>query len=189
MKKVHALSLASLIAAMAVFASFVNGEGFIEPIVPDTSVYYSICPPCDPSFQSINGTGSAATAEKAVAVVEKTLDFLGKQDAVAATAQFCSTGALSWQGHSETLRNNTESIRNYQVFFATYLDGTAPKMQCVHAIELSRGLVRVHSFLGFADTPACERSTWTVDVDNDCIVAAYGSGMSCRILWYRSTCF
>jgi hypothetical protein len=44
---------------------------------------------------------------------------------------FCPEGALSWQGQSEALRNNTRDIQNYQQFYAEWLDGNAPALNCV----------------------------------------------------------
>jgi hypothetical protein len=179
MKKNSVHAVAPLFAAISAFSGVsVRAADFLEPIRPDTVAYYSTCPPCEASFQSITGTGNSALAEKAVGVVENYLASLGNGDPGAATGMFCPEGALSWQGQSEMIRNDTTSIGNYQQYMATWLDGKAPTLNCVQAIELSPGLVRVQGFVDYTDTPACERATWTVDLQNSCIAAAYGSSVA-----------
>ncbi len=48
-------AVVSLFAALSAVSSFsrtsVSAADFLEPIRPDSSVYYSTYPPCDASFQ------------------------------------------------------------------------------------------------------------------------------------------
>lgn len=45
------------------------------------------------------------------------------------------------------LRNDSTSISNYQQYMTTWLDGKAPTLNCVQAIEVSAGAVKIQGFV------------------------------------------